>query len=494
MRTLRVVRTQVMTSNEQVDAVFASRTLYELAAVVPMRQPVGRPANHPGWALLAYGVLARVFRSGARVEAELAQTEIWDRILAMVDRMRREHPDLDIPPAGTRAPGWDAWKHARNRYFTDPDVLELLQDRFTDLAVAQAHHLGLLDPAGPGSLCHPDRSRVIYGDGTVIRPMYRPPAARRETDPETGETNVVYLSPAGDPIDAPTRRYDPDAADYHGHTGSVHGQNYVALYARGDLPHQRVVLAVDRVDRPGLEADTAVAAIKRLHEVAGAGIQAVVYDGAMRGVHIDDLLSSCGVLVINKVHASAETATRRGKTSATPRWFALGTWEHDIDDGACTHHLAAVDGAVHEIGLDDTGQGVVLDRLERKQVKRPRRSTGRYHFNVAYEVPCRDGAFLAWVTPHGEPGDADHRRADAVRVIAEGEADFARLYGIRSDAEAFNSQLKRTLLVDRAMSLGGRRQLLDVLCYGVLHNAMNAHRAAVADSRDQGARSLPVAA
>ena len=235
---------------------------------------------------------------------------------------------------------------------------------------------------------------------------------------------------------------------------------------------------MDRVDRPGLEADTAVGAIKRLHAVTGPGIQAIVYDGAMRGVHIDDLMTTCGLLVVNKVHASAKTAARKGRPTANPRWFALGTWEHDTSAGACTHQLAAVDGAVSEISLDEAGAPVVRSRLERKQVKRPRRSTDRYHFNVAYEVPCPDGSFLAWVTPHGETGDPDHRRADAVRVIAEGEPDFTRLYGIRNDAEAFNSQLKRTLLIDRAMSLGGRRQLLDVLCYGLLNNAIASHHAA----------------
>ena len=474
---LRVVRTQALTVADQVLAVFASPALYELAAVAPMRQPVGRPAQHPGWALLAYGVLARVFRSGAKVEVELAADGVWERILDVVDEVRGARPDLDIPSGGARPPGWDAWKHARNRYFTEPDVLAELQEVFTEIAVAQARDLGLLDPAGPGSLCHPDRSRVVYGDGTVIRPLYRPPAATRATDAATGETTVTYLDATGAATPRPTRRFDPDAADYHGHTGPVHGQNYVGVYARGDGPHQRVVLAVDRVERPGLEADTAVAAIRRVHAVAGAGIQAVVYDGAMRGVHIDELMTTCGVLVINKVHASARTAARKGRAGAGPRWHTLGTWEHETNTGSCTHQLAAVDGAVSEVGLDDTGAVTVLGTLDRKQVKRPRRSTGRFHFNVAYEVPCPAGPFLAWVTPHGEPGDPDHRRADAVRVIAEGEPDFARLYGVRNDAESFNAHLKRTLLVNRAMSLGGRRQLLDVLCYAVLSNATAAWRA-----------------
>ena len=163
----------------------------------------------------------------------------------------------------------------------------------------------------------------------------------------------------------------------------------------------------------------------------------------------------------------------------------LGTWEHDTADGACTHHLAAIDGAVHEFALDETGTPTPRHRLVRRQVKRPRRRSGRYHFNVAYEVPCPTETFLAWVTPHAEPGDTEHARADAVRVIAQGDDDFARLYGLRNDSESFNSQLKRTLLVDRAMSLGGQRQLLDVLCFAVLNNTTNAYRAAKRNAATQ---------
>lgn len=490
MRHLRTARTEVLTVTEQVRAVFALPALYELAALVPDRQPTGRPPQHPAWLLLGYGVLARVYRSGARVENELRDDATWRIITDTVETMRSSRPDLDIPPAGPTPPGWDAWKYARNHHFTHPDVLQALQQEFTRSAVELARSLGLLNPQGPGSLTHPDRSRTVYGDGTVVRPMYKPPTAKRSTDPVTGETVIRYLGADGTPIDRPARRFDPDAADYHGHTGSVHGQNFVAIYARGDGPHQRVVLGTHRVERPGLEADTAVTAFKALHAIAGQGIHAIVYDGAMRGVHIDELMTSCGVLVINKVHASAKTKARKQKPAATqpgtiphaptPRWFTLGIWEHDTDSGPCRHNLAAVDGAVTQIGLDESGTNSILHTLTRRQVKRTRRLHGGYHFNVAYEIPCPTGAFLAWVTPHGEPGDTDHRRADAVRVIAEGEPDFTRLYGLRNDAEAFNSHYKRTLHVDRAMSLGGRRQLLDVLCYGLLNNAITLHHEAAA--------------
>lgn len=478
----RATRQPLLTTNQQITAVFSHQALYELGLLVPDTRAVGRPLAHPGYLLLGYGVLSRLFRSGNRVQTELADPATWQQVCEAAAQMAAEHPHLVPRLPGAKPPRWDAWRYARDHHLTTPEALAELQEVFTEVAVEQARTLGLLDPKGRGSLSHPDRSRVVYGDGTVVRPLYRPPAATRVTDPATGRTRVVYRDTTGQEIDKPRRRFDADAADYHGHTGPVHGQNFVGLYARGDLPHQRIVLAVDRVDRPGREAETAVAAIKRLHAVAGAGIQAVVYDGAMRGRHVDDLMTHHGLLVINKVHASAKTAARRGKTT-TPRWYALGTWEHDTtpDDArggaggsgvSCTHTLAAVDGAVSEIGLDDEGKPVVLHRLVRRQVKRPRRASGRYHFNVAYEVPCEHAGFLAWVTPHALAGETDHKRADAVRVIAEGEPDFDRLYGLRNDAESFNSQLKRSLLVDRAMSLGGRRQLLDVLCMALLNNAV----------------------
>ncbi len=82
-----------------------------------------------------------------------------------------------------------------------------------------------------------------------------------------------------------------------------------------------------------------------------------------------------------------------------------------------------------------------------------------------------------------------------MRLIAEGEEDFARLYGIRNDAEAFNSAFKRSLLVNRAMSLGWRRQLLDATCFALLSNAVVAHRAAqVAAEPSIAARRRPLRA
>lgn len=66
---------------------------------------------------------------------------------------------------------------------------------------------------------------------------------------------------------------------------------------------------------------------------------------------------------------------------------------------------------------------------------------------------------------------AIHDRADKMRLIAETDPDFTRLYGLRNDAESNNNSYKRTLPSRRAAALGWRRQLLDVLGWALLVNS-----------------------
>jgi hypothetical protein len=487
-------RSTVPSTVEQVRAVMRHRLLYELGTLIPSDPPVGRRPVYPGYLLVAFGVLARMTRSGAKLDAELRNGALWPLMQAEATGMRDQLPAELWAPPGDRPPSWAAWQYARNTHLTTDEVLAEMHRLFIAGSVDQARSLGLLDPGGPGSLCHPARSRTVYGDGTVVRSLYRPPTVTWVEDPVTGARVRRYRDKnTGELTDTPTRRYDPDSAEWHGHTGPVHGTNLVAIYARGDAAYQRVVLAVGRAERPGREADAAVRLIGDVHRVAGAGVQCVVYDGALRGVHLERLMTRHGLVVVNKVAAAplsdAEKAERNGVKAV--KSYPLGVWEHDTDDGACTHTLAAVDGAIVEMTLDDTGDPVIAHRLVRRQVKRPRRGNGSFHFNAAFVVPCPRGHFDAWLTPHGEPGDPDARRAENVRLIAEGEEDFARLYGIRNDSEAFNSAFKRSLLVNRAMSLGWRRQLLDAICFALLSNAVVAHRVIQSDATlsDVGGRS-----
>jgi hypothetical protein len=65
-------------------------------------------------------------------------------------------------------------------------------------------------------------------------------------------------------------------------------------------------------------------------------------------------------------------------------------------------------------------------------------------------------------------------------VRAAKARDVGGLRGLRSDAESVHSGFKRTLITDRAMSLGWRRGLIDYYAYAWYTNALAeaAHRAA----------------
>jgi len=299
---------------------------------------------------------------------------------------------------------------------------------------------------------------------------------------EDGTTRIGYPDPqTGEFRDAPARRYDPDCAEHHGNTGPVHGINYVAWHLRGREHFQRVILHIARVPAPGREAETAVASLADVHRAFGDGIQVAVYDGAMRGVHIEEVMRRYGYLVLCKPprETAADTTPHmlRLPGGRSARSVPIGAWEHEQRGHRCLHLLAAIEGAPCEIALDEAGDPTLIEMLTRRQVKRPRGKDGRYRFSAAYEIRCPDEPFWAWLSPHAERGDRAASRAENLRLITAGDPDGARLYGIRSDAEAHHNEFKQTLRNTRAMSLGGQRGLLDQYMFALSHNAVVGHRA-----------------
>jgi hypothetical protein len=407
---------------------------------------------------LAYGALARHFRSHNRLDGEL-RTGLWDHL-----RTTAVGAGLDDP--GQRPYLYPQHSYWRDQVILDPERRHDLLSAFTDTALAHARDLGLLLPDGPGSLTHPHPSRTIYGDGTVVRPAYRRPKKVTATDPTTGKERRGYLDRhTGELRSTPTGRYDGSAATYHRWDGPIHGNNFVAVHARGDQPGQRVILGIDRVDAPGREADTATALIERIWAAAGPGITAAVYDGAFRGVHIDRLMRRCGLVVINKLHAATRT-----DTDSTSRRRPLMVHTHPAGKrSTCTHMLHIENGTVIDVGLADDGSPVTVATAHRQQVKRTRRADGSYRFSLCVTLPCRHGEIRLWLSPHAtvdDPGRPDH-----LRLLPPDDDDFAVLYGLRNDSESFNSQYKRTLLVDRATSVGWERQLFDILTFAILENS-----------------------
>ena len=463
-------------------AVLGSQSLVRLGARLDHEAPVGGPARHPMYVLLAFGTLARLARSGVRVEYDLADPAVWGFARNLLtDTVQATGLDLRPPPSAP--PRWDHWRWARDRHLASDEGLAALAREYPAVAADLARSIGLCRPESRGSFSHPAPERCIYGDGTQVRPLYAPPPTETITL-DDGTRQIVYPDPkTGELRTEPARRFDPDLQPHHGQLGPVLTHGYVAWHARGASPYQRVVLAAAHVPAPGQEAATAVRLAGDVHRHLGNGVQAAIYDGAMHGTHIEEMMRRYGWLVVAKTPDAtrADDGQRPelfvNASGHRARSYPLGTITHDTDGVPCHHQLAAVNGQVVELGLDETGDPVVLATLERGAVKRSRRATGRYYFNVGYQVPCQTERFTTWLSPH--PNDEnDPTRPHNLRIIPEEDPDFSRLHGLRNDSENFHSNLKRTLIVGRAMSLGWRRGLLDVYCYSLLSNALTEHRAA----------------
>lgn len=427
---------------EHLDALFACPLIHDIAA--DLAHHSRRRRRHPLALHLAWGAMARLLGSANRLDAELADPATWRGVVDRYNAAAAAHPDGELLHAvGVRLTS-DTYRHVRAHLTADP-VLADLQEAFTRHSVRVARDVGLLDPCGPGSRTRPHPTRIIYGDGTVVRPIYS----------------------------AAARRQDPDAATHTRHDGQVRGNNLVAIATRGPEPLRRVILAVGRVHHVGREADAAVELIRAVHAEAGDGIQAVVYDGALRGVHHEQLMSDLGLIVVNKVHA----AERADDDTATYRHVALGNWTHQTGGRACRHTLVVRGGAVHESTLDDSGRLVLSAPLNRRQVRRyARGKAGGWRFSLGVDVPCPRQPFTAWISPHRQPGEPGHGRPDQLRLLPETDPYFQTLYGLRNDSEAINAAYKRTLIADRAAALGWRRQVVDLTSWALLGNTLAWHR------------------
>lgn len=453
-----MTRQRAQSIGEVLASLTASPYLLELAEHLEGSR-IGRRRKHPTWVVLAYGALARHFRSHNRLDGEL-RTGLWDNLRAAA-------LTGGLPDPGRTHFGYAQLVYWRDQVMTNPERREEFLAAFTDTALSHARQLGLLHPNGAGSITHPDRSRIIYGDGTIVRPVYRRPRSTTVTDTETGEEHVVFIDPStGEHCATPVGRHDSSAADYHRFDGPIHGNNFVIAFARGENPGQRVVLGVDRVDAPGREADTAAGLIERICDAAGPGITAALYDGAFRGVHIDQLMRRSGLVVINKVHLAT---TRSDDAQAVARRRPLGIFSHDKRRISCTHTLHIDNGTVVDIALADDGTPVIVASAIRRQVKRFRRADGTYRFSLGIDVPCGNTSFRLWLSPHAT--DDDPTLPDHLRLLPPDDPDFKHLYGRRNDSESFNNQYKRSLLVDRATSVGWERQLFDLVTFAILENS-----------------------
>ena len=435
---------------EKVEAVLRNPAVFALADLIPdvSTEAGGRPRTYPNFMVLVYAALCSVWRSARQVEAELAHPLVWTFMRDLVAELFPADPTKQLPAVPMRR---HHFIYMRNRYLTDPAILAAIGDLHRNLAAAQARATGLLGPDGGGSWTHPSLDRLLHADGKVLTPLFRAKPGDTRVDRQTGE--IVPL------------RHEPDAAlHFEGDGEAAWGTKFVMVAARGTEEGTRVILDLERVERPGAEASVAMDCFRRLAPLV-TGAQGVVYDTALRGVHHQELLRELGLLSINRV-----TAAEKGARSPRRKEGRRVAKSVHVEDkmvtrpggGPVSVSLYAQDGAIGLGRLNDRGQ-MVFEALRRLRTHRTRDKGGTYRWYNDFRLPERLGGGIVTVRLHANDQDRTRRfnRTENVRPIPPSDPDFSRLYARRNDAESINRNLEDTLFLGRAHSVGRLRQQVD---------------------------------
>ncbi len=449
-----------VSSLEQVEAILRNPAVYALADLIDEqpRENVGRRAQYPTFMLVAYEALISVYRSARRVEAEIAHPVVWNHMRRIVREQRPRNMAQWLPAEPMRR---HHYLYGRGRHLVP--MREQLRDAFEAIASRQAvQELGLCAPDGPGSVTHPDLTRMLYADGKVVTPLWKAKPGETQIDRHTGEIRAL--------------RAEGDAALHITGSGEpAWGTKHVMVATRGDDVHARMILSVAPVEDVGGEAKVALECIGRLSRGL-PGALGVIYDGAFRGVHLVELLRDRGLLPIVPVQAAA--GGRRAKRPRAERTVRVGPGVIRRADGTTSDCMLYAEAGALCLGELNADGNVILVALTRTKIEQRANADGTWRWYGVYEVPADSGG--GSIRVRLDTTDDDRRRkfnrCEHLRPIPPSDPDYARLYPRRADAESINRALDDTCWLGRAHSAGRARQLVNLIGYAIAVNSLALHR------------------
>jgi hypothetical protein len=453
-------------SLEKVEAILNNPAIYVLASAIPGPAPAGRRRDYPTFMILVFNSLLSVWRSGRQVEAELSHPLVWRHMRRIVRRRFPDDPSMHLPKTSMKR---HHYVYGRDRYLTDPVILEHLGQIHRELATGQAKRAGLLDPDGPGSYTHPDLSRVLHADGKVVTPLFKAKPGDHRVDTETGEVLPI--------------RHEADAALHFEGTGeAAWGTKFVMVATRS--PVGRFILDLERVPEPGREAAVAVSCFERIAPYV-PGTQAIVYDTALRGVHHQKILRELGIVPVNMVSAAETSHSMTTKRKIRRREKTVHVEDKTVkrpDGSTTTIKLFSKAGAIGIMRPTEAGE-LQFEPFARKRTHRMRADNGLFRWYNDYRLPAHLGGGQITVRLHQNDEDKQRKfnRTENVRPIPPSDPDFPRLYGRRNDSESLNRGLEDTLFLGRAHSLGWRRQQSEMIGWALMVNALTLARHRSAD-------------
>jgi hypothetical protein len=355
-----------LSMREKVDVLLREDGWLEAAMAIPEKKKgsVGRNRTYPSSAWTLWSDLRDIFDSHTAVERELGRGERWRYIRRELPRLRPELPEL--PP---RAPRRQAFEYMRDRFLATDEGIERLAQIHAEVSTGQAKEGGNLDPDGGGSFTHPEITRTLYGDGKVVTPLYTSKPGETVTNQETGKVREL--------------RFDPDASFYtEGGGDKVYGNKVAIVSTRGD--DGRYILGIEHVGKGKDEPNAMLDILRRLKPYA-PGAQALVWDMAVRGEHIQTVLTEIGLVPVVQVHAKKNPDGKKGRKKGTfvPKTADLEDLSMQMPDGTTRIvHIAAFNGAASVKELTETGEPhyEILEcvRIQRHEDKNAYRWYGYY--------------------------------------------------------------------------------------------------------------------
>ncbi|WP_234363794.1 MULTISPECIES: hypothetical protein [unclassified Streptomyces] len=438
---------------ERLALVVANPALYEVAtAVLPGKEPGtrGRTPHYPPYVFLIYVCALSVFNTARSTEANLQHKTIWEIVREGVRRCLGDDEADSLPDTG---PQRHHWMQYRSKML---DVLPQLREASRDAWIKQAIALGYLSEERPrGCWLRPDRSQVINGDATVVRP----PSDQTEEftlDEKTGEMR--------------RHRVDPDAGiQIEGGDRAVYGKKIVSFSVRlPERAHSRIILNADGARHRSPEedpdrAEEASTALRLAHEILdrAPGVIAAVFDTAWRGTHRARLVAR-GIVVYTPQH-----------DGISPRPLKKYRYDH------CIHDVYAAAGRSCERHISVDGQTVYTPLPVREL---PMRSGVNSHrFYHAVEIHCRNGPHIELIPVYETKEDRSldprtkrpkFNRCEHLRQIPPNTDLGDRLKGFRQDSESTNCTLDYSHWDKRLPAYGAPGALLIYLGFAWMINSI----------------------
>ena len=201
---------------------------------------------------------------------------------------------------------------------------------------------------------------------------------------------------------------------------------------------------------------------------------------ALRGVHHQTILRQLGLIPINRV-AAAKASAKKPRRDAKEQRVEKTVFVESKELARTGRPSVRVDlyARAGSIGIGTlTADGELhFTPLPRVRTHRNPSKNG-YRWYNDYRLPEHLGAGTVTVRLHANNDDTARKfnRTENVRPIAPDDPGFAELFRRRNDAESINRALEDTLWLRRAHSLGRRRQLMNMIGYALMVNALAAAR------------------